>query len=307
MKSLDHLPEAAQRGLAGLEAGQNLKYRILRAAADPAPARRRMPAWAPAVCAAMALVIALVAVIPGLTPDKDDQLIIAQPAGQTTNAPNLTSQGGINGGSISGSRSVPAYQSLWSGNVNGSMPVIGIRGAFYRMMDTPSSVSKSLLGSSAGKVEEFTTEPALSGMDVILSNVSASGTEVYQIKGMGGTLVAANVNGTLRLFQRVGFNGAALRGGESLKDTLQVSGKVQSIELSGVGVVTDAGTAEQLLKTLFASASYESSGSVSAKQSLLIHLSNGLTVQMAVKNDKLSACGTWSCPEFFEAFEAAVQ
>lgn len=254
----------------------------------------------------MALVIALIAVIPTLTPRDGNQLIIAQPAGQATDAPLLISQGGITGGSISGGR-VPAYQSLWSGNVNGAMPVIGVYGAYYRMLEEPSAVSGSLLGSKVGKVEEFTTEPALSGTNVLLSNVSASGTEVYQIKGMGGTLVAAKVNGATRLFQRTGFNGSALNGGESLKDTLQVSGKVKSIELSGVGVVTDAKTAESLMKTLFSSASYESSGSVSASQSLLIHLNNGLTVQMAVKNDKLSACGTWSCPEFIEAFEAAVQ
>ena len=51
----------------------------------------------------------------------------------------------------------------------------------------------------------------------------------------------------------------------------------------------------------------KSSGTVSAKQSLLIQLDSGLTLQLAVKNDKLSACGTWSCPEFLEAFEAALQ
>ena len=37
-----------------------------------------------------------------------------------------------------------------------------------------------------------------------------------------------------------------------------------------------------------------------------ITLKNGVTVQLAVKNDKLAACGTWSCPEFFEEFEAAL-
>jgi len=26
---------------------------------------------------------------------------------------------------------------------------------------------------------------------------------------------------------------------------------------------------------------------------------------MAVKSDSLAACGVWSCPEFFEAFEDA--
>lgn len=305
MKSIEQLPQVAQQGLAGLEAGQNLKYRILREAAQPVKRQRRMPVWAPAMCAAMALVIALMAFVPSLMqPDDNGQLIIAMPAGETTAAPILTSQGGITGGSISGGRNVSG-ESLWSPNVNGSMPVIGVNGAFYRMMEEPASVKKNLLGDSIGKVEEFTTEPALSGLDVILSNVSGAGTQVYKIKNMGGTLIAAQVDGTMRLFQRVGFNGSALRGGESLQDTLQVTGKVQSLELSGVGIVDNAKQAEKLIKQLFASAEYASSGSVNGSQVLLIHLDNGLTLQMAVKNDKLSACGTWSCPEFFEAFAEA--
>ena len=34
---------------------------------------------------------------------------------------------------------------------------------------------------------------------------------------------------------------------------------------------------------------------------------NGLVYQFTVKNDKIASCGTWSCPEFFEAFEAACE
>ena len=305
MKSLEQLPQMAQQGLAGLQAGQNLKYRILHEAAAPARQQRRLPAWAPALCAAMALVIALVAFVPFfIQPIENGQLIVSQPAGQPTDSPLLISQNGITGGSI-GARNGVDGQSLWSANVNGSMPVIGVNGAFYRMMEAPDSVKKNLLGDKLGKVEEFTTEPALSGRDVILSNVSAAGTEVYKIKGMGGTLVAAKVDGTMRLFQRVGFNGSALQRGETLADTLQVSGKVAALELSGVGVIDNAKKAEKVLGTLFDSAEYASSGAVNGNQVLLIHLDNGLTLQLAVKNDKLSACGTWSCPEFFEAFEEA--
>ena len=124
---------------------------------------------------------------------------------------------------------------------------------------------------------------------------------------MGGTLVAAEVNGSMRLFQRVSFNGNALRGSETLDDTLQISGHIASMELSDVGVITDADTCEQLISTLLDCATYESSATVSGRQSLLICLDNGLTVQMAVRDDSLSACGTWSCPEFFEDFQAALQ
>ena len=123
---------------------------------------------------------------------------------------------------------------------------------------------------------------------------------------MGGTLVAAEVDGSYRVFQRVSFNGSALRGSEDLADTLQLGGHIISMELSDVGTVTDKDVCESLFATLIDCASYESSGNVSGKQSLHIELDNGLTVQLTIKNDKLSACGTWSCPEFFEEFEAAL-
>ena len=48
-----------------------------------------------------------------------------------------------------------------------------------------------------------------------------------------------------------------------------------------------------------------SSGSISSRKALLIELNNGLVLQLAVKGDNLAACGVWSCPEFFEQFEAA--
>lgn len=309
MKRLEQLPEAAQRGLAGLTAGQNLKYRILHEAAQGAKPRRRVPAWAPALCCALVLALAVAFALPALNAPPQDpaQLISSQPAGSVTQAPQMTAQGGLTGGSITSNQGVPAYRSLWESGSGGNFPLLGVKGSYYRLLSSPDSVDGSLLGNSLGAVEEYTTEPALSGTDVVLSNLCASGTEVYEISGMGGTLVAAQVNGVMRAFQRVGFNGAALNGRESLGDTLQISGHATMLELSGVGTVSDAATVDALVSTLLQNAMYESSGSVSGDQSLLIDLDNGLTIQMAVKNDKLSACGTWSCPEFFDAFAAAAE
>jgi len=88
---------------------------------------------------------------------------------------------------------------------------------------------------------------------------------------------------------------------------MQLSGHVASIELSGVGTITDTSVCADLISLLLNDATYESSGSLSAKQSLLIELDNGLVYQFTVKNDKIASCGTWSCPEFFEAFEAACE
>ena len=309
MKRPEQLPEAAQRGLAGLTAGQNLKYRILHEAAQGARPRRHMPAWVPVVCCGLVLALAAAFALPALNaPQKEtDRLISSQPAGSATQTPQLTAQGGIVGGSITANQAAPDYRSIWESGSNGNFPLLGIKGSYYRLLSTPDSVDSNLLGASLGVVEEYTTEPALSGTDVVLSNLCAPGTEVYAISGRGGTLVAAQVNGITRAFQRVSFNGAALNGRESLSDTLQISGHVTMLELSGVGTVSDASAADTLVSTLLQNAAYESSGSVSGDQSLLIALDNGLTIQMAVKNDKLSACGTWSCPEFFEAFAAAAE
>ena len=194
-----------------------------------------------------------------------------------------------------------------SSSDSSTFPLIGVNGSYYRMMTSPRSVSSSLLGTSLGTIAEYTTEPSLSGTNVMLSNKAAVGTEVYGISGMSSTFVAAEVDGQMRLFQRVSFNGNALKGSETLADVMQLSGHVASIELSGVGTITDTSVCADLISLLLNDATYESSGSLSAKQSLLIELDNGLVYQFTVKNDKIASCGTWSCPEFFEAFEAACE
>lgn len=308
MKRLEQLPEMTDKALAGLTAGQHLKLRIEKAAANPQPQRRRTPVWVPALSCALVLAIVLGVGIPVLNPQPQTGLISTQSAGQNvTGTERSLLDLDNNDVNIRQSGETPKYRSIWASGDNGNFPLIGIEGKYYRLVTTPKSVSKSLLGSSMGDVDEFTTEPSLSGTDVVLSNKVTQGCEVYAIDGMGDTLVAAEVEGSYRVFQRVGFNGSALRGSEELADTLQIAGHIISMELSDVGVITDMDACEALFATLIDCASYESSGSVNAKQSLLINLDNGLTVQLAVKNDKFSACGTWSCPEFFEEFESAIQ
>lgn len=307
MKRLEQLPEITEKALGGLTAGQNLKLRIEKAAADPMPQRRTVGAWVPALCCALVLAIALGVGIPTLTQLGDELLIASQPAGAPTAGTERSLLDLDNNVTIRQRDTVPDYRSIWAASNGGSFPLIGIEGKYYRMLTSPASVSSNLLGECLGVIAEFTTEPSLSGTDVILSNIASQNGEVYAISGMGNTLVAAQVDGSYRLFQRVSFNGSALRGNEALADTLQIAGHITGMELSDVGTITDAATCETLFATLTSSASYESSGSVNGKQSLLISLDNGLIVQLSVKNDKLSACGTWSCPEFFEAFANAIQ
>lgn len=314
-QQLRNLPETAAQSLAGLTAGDELNHRIqmaVREANAPkqskaALALRRLVPVAGLCAAAVALFVGL---SPLLRQPEATPLIQTSSLGDETpvvTEPLLRSD--LNDGdvTIGTKKSVPSYRNLWSKSSNGSFPLIGVNGSYYRMMTSPQRVSSSLLGGSIGTIAEYTTEPSLSGTDVILSNTAAAGTTVYEISGMGGTLVAAEVDGKTRLFQRVSFNGHALIGSETLADTLQAEGHIVAIELSDVGTVTDSALCADLYATLIANATYESSGSLSAQQSLLLELDNGLVIQMAVKNDRLAACGTWSCPEFFEAFEAACE
>ena len=314
MKNLESLPEVAEKGLGGLIAGQELKYRILNAAREEKPAERHfhIPAWVPAVCCALVLAVGMIFALPQLTgtvKDEDDAGIVlrSQRAGEATSVPQM--RGDLPAGAVKLSKtgSAPSYRSIWEDASNGSFPMVGVNGRYYRMLSNPTSIGSELLGGSLGTVEEFTSEPALSNADSAMSNKVAQGETIYPISGMDGTLVAAAVDGSYRVFQRVGFNGSSVKGNESLADTLQVRGHVMAVELSGVGTITDQNTAESLVDTLLDNASFESSGSVSGSQSLLIQLDNGITVQMAVKDDKLSACGTWSCPEFIDAFTNAMQ
>lgn len=304
---LRELPQEANKAMDGLYATPFLKARIDRAVEEKKQGKVRfaLPKWAPALCcAALVLVIALVAL--PMQPDQSGTLINSGMLGDPTEPPPgmLTADLGDGDVTISANASKPGYRNIWSSAKDGSFPLLGVNGKYYRMLTSPNSVGSSLLGGQVATVNEFTTEPSLSGTDVVLSNTATAGTAVYAISGVAeNTLLAAEVNGRVRLFQRVSFNGNALRGSEGLADTLDVSGRVISLELSDVGTVSDPAACETLLATLLDCASYKSSGSISSRQALLIELDNGLVLQLAVKGDNLAACGVWSCPEFFEEFE----
>lgn len=205
---------------------------------------------------------------------------------------------------IGGAVEAPAYRSIFAEAQGGNFPLILVNGAAYRMLETPSSVKESLLGESLGEVSEYTLEPALSTGGLV-SNTVQQGDSVYAVRGMGGAMAAAKVNGEMRVFQRVSFAGSAIIGNEGLADTLCQASDVVSLELSDVGAFDDPEECQILISTLLDAAEYQSASvSSGGSQSLLIGLKNGLTLQLMVSGDSVSACGTWSCPEFFEGFTA---
>lgn len=329
MKRLEQLPEMTDDMLGGLHATQDLKKEILRdakaAMQDGQPhyrnsaweskkvnanARRQRSVLQRSLAMACMLIVLLGSVVgfPTLIglDVKNKQGIVTTKMG-ADNLSNAQSQAlDLPQGSIVISqRSAPSYRGIWAAASGANFPLICVEGRYYRLLTNPTSIGSDLLGKELGAVSTFTSEPALASGGVI-SNTVAEGGKVYAVSGMNGAMVAAEVDGKMRVFQRVTFGGNALVGGEKLADTLKAS-KVVAMELTDVGTVTDAQKARELYEILISNASLSRSGASETGASLLIQLENGLALQLAVRDESVMACGTWTCPEFFEAFEAAVK
>ncbi len=313
MKSLENLRDVAARQLGGLSATPKLLGEIKLAAARQAEKKPARLTWRPLVAMGMALLICVGAYtwavdsVPPKGPQTTATVLDSQPAGNGVEpldplAARALLDVPVGSISLGSEEEVPTFRSIFATAKGSNFPMVMVEGEAYRLLQTPGSMKSSLKGDSLGEVTEYTLEPALSSGGIV-SNIVPQGEPVYVVAGMNNAMVAATVDGALRVFQRVSFAGTAVIGNETLEDTLCSAGNVQWMELSGVGAVDDASAAQSLMNTLLANASYQSASvSSGGSQSLLIGLSNGLTLQLMVSDDAVSACGTWSCPEFFEAF-----
>lgn len=303
---LRQLPFIADEMLHDVKAGPALKTQILNRAKKPAPIPFKPLRAIPALCAVLILVGASVVGLPRLLSANMDPAINSQPAGMTAD-PSINTRADLPEDSVTlrSGAPAPAYRTIWARATGSYFPLIQVDGNTYRMLTTPSNLSQKRLGSALGTVSTYTADPSAGG-DGILSNVALADETVYAVSGMSGAMVAANVDGKMRVFQRVSFNGSATNGAETLDDTLK-AGTVTELVLSDVGTVTDADKAQSLYNTLVGNASYQSADLKNTTQSLLIKTSTGLTLQLNVNGDTLAACGTWSCADFFEAFNAALE
>ena len=302
------LPDIAASS--GLQADEQLKRRILRAAeGTPRKKSFQVKRLVPAFCALVVLVGGIAFAMPRLQGKSNvniqTPLLKSHPAGALTVGDKLALDVPPGSITIKSSRN-PSYRSIWAPMSGGNFPLVCVNGRYYRMLTNPTSISSYLLGSSLGNVATFTSEPALAGKNGICSNAVQAGETVYAVNGMNGAMAAANVNGQMRVFQRVSFGDSALVGGEKLSDTLKASSAV-ALELSGVGAINDPATAQRLVDVLLKNASFLRAGGSETNQSLLIQLKSGLVLQMAVNGERVIACGTWACPEFFDAFQEAMQ
>ena len=311
MKSLDRLGPIADEMLAGLHADQQMKWRIREAAAARTgkPKRSVQRELVPALCCA-ALAVACVGAVNlrGVNAVPEAAKIETIAAGDAGAMMKMsTTQVADLGDNAQVTASVPKNTSLFAEG-RSDMPLVAVDGAVYRMLTTPKTLSASLRGGEVGRVAQATDEPSLASADAMnagLSNVAGEGAAIYSVKGLASsTAVAAEVDGQMRVFQRVSYAGKG-PGKQSLEDTLDVRGKVKKLELSGVGTL-EGDAANLAVAVLLDNATLKSADATAKKQSLTLTLESGIKLQLGVSGDTLCGCGGWSCPEFFEAFEAAL-
>lgn len=316
LNSLDRLGPITDEMLAGLHADQQMKMRI-RAAVN----EKRRPAKRPAArtlvpalcCAALAIACVGAVNLRGVQPAPkaaEIQTIAAgdvMPGGDAVVMMMRSNQVADLGDHARVSASSASGESLFASG-KGDIPLVTVDGAVYRMLTTPKDVGNSLLGDSLGDVALFAEQPSLASAEEMkagLSNAAQQGAVIYSIKGLAKTTaVAAEVNGRMRLFQRVSYAGKG-PGKQSLEDTFGVRGKVKRLELSGVGVL-EGDTANVVIGVLLDNAALKAADASMGKQKLTVTLSSGLKLQLGVSGDTVTGCGGWSCPEFFDAFEAAL-
>ena len=322
MNKLDELRPIANEMLGGLHAGEEMRHRVLRAAREERAVKRNtMKRAVPAVCmAALALVCvgaaglrinhpddAAVTMALRSVPENEEVVAIsAIAAGDMQPAAEGEMMAALGSGARVGAQADKG-ESLFA-SAGGDIAMIALDGRVYRMLRTPKDIGNSLLGDSLGDVSMFSDQPSLASakeMENGLSNVAGQGAVIYSIKGLPKTtVVAAEVDGGMRLFQRVSYAGKG-PSGASFEDTFSVRGDVKEMTLSGVGTLT-GDTANVVMNVLLDSAVLKSADATARKQTLTVTLDSGLKLQLGVSGDTVCGCGGWSCPEFFEAFEAAL-
>ena len=307
MSRLENLPEIAARQLKGLEASPEGYLRIQAQSANKRTAKPSVIRWRPVAAVALALVLLVGGVVlwgeGNVGKQPGENMIDSHSAGDGVTVTQAPLTADLPRGSIAMGNGSGGDGTLFAQAQGSSFPLITVGGATYCMLTSPDGISAGLLGTVLGSVNEYNIEPAL-GSGSIVSNAVGQGETVCAVSGMDGAMVAAPVNGSLRVFQRVSYAGTAVIGGESLRDTLCSAGSVAWLELDGVGTL-QGDDAQAVMKVLLNDADYQSTG-MSGRGSLRIGLKNGLTMQLLVGDDTVSACGTWSCPDFFEAFHEAV-
>lgn len=316
LKSLDQLGPITDEMLGGLHADEAMRLKIKRAAAEgKAPARKQAVRFVPTVCCA-ALALCCVGVWsttlhktdePGVTAHEPMAVSIDTiAAGEGAAFDGATLVADLND-NVMMRRAAGGGDSLFAEG-SGDVPLVAIGSGVYQMLKTPKDIGSSLLGESLGDVVLFDEQPSLASpkeMKAGLSNVAEQGAVIYSLRSLPKTTaVAAEVDGNMRVFQRVSYAGRG-PAGDSLEETFSVRGKVKEAELSGVGTIR-GDKANAVIAVLLDEAVLRSADMASGRQTLTVTLDSGIKLQLGVSGDTVCGCGGWSCPAFFEAFRAAL-
>ncbi|MBR5288880.1 MAG: hypothetical protein IKU34_09895 [Clostridia bacterium] len=308
---LNHLAPVADEMLAGLQADEAMRLRIVRAAREKAqPGKKNKKRFAPAAAFALAALVCVgvaTTQLNGRMPSAPAQPVTIGEiaAGDPVISGALTVADLGDGASVRMARS--GGESIFAEG-GAEIPVVTVNGNVYRMLNSPQDIGSGLL-KKMGSVCVTTDQPSLASdaeLSMGLSNVAKENAAIYSIDGIApSTAVAAEVDGSVRLFQRVSYAG---RGPTSsaFADTFAVKGQVKLVSLDGRGTVTGS-AAEEVVRVLCDKATLKSADGGSARQYLTVTLDNGLKLHLGVSGDTVIGCGAWSCPEFFEAFEKAMQ
>lgn len=321
LKSLDHLGSITNEMLGGLHADEAMRLKIRREAMQGrAPARSRAKRLAPALCCAALAVVCVGAFSSRLNPAADHAGVMTLSA---TAAPEAAAIDSIAAGAETGVQSrmrvadldnaatvsagAQSGDSLFAA-AQGDIPMVGFGGGVYRMLKTPEAVAEGALGGELASVQICDEQPSLASpaeMSKGLSNVASVGAAIYRLRDLAETTaVVCEVDGALRVFQRVSYAGRG-PAGDSLEETFSVRGKVKEMTLSGVGTLSGE-AANRVIAVLLDQATLKSADASGYGDTLTVTLDSGLKIQLGVSGDTVCGCGGWSCPEFFEAFEAAL-
>ena len=125
---LKNLPQTAEQGLSGLNAGIDLRSRIQLTAAQqkkPRISYARLVRWASAACCALLVLGLGIGLFSQVHPtDLTDQSLFTSSTlgGETTQAPALTADLGGSGVIITAGNKNPGFRDMWAPASNGSFP-----------------------------------------------------------------------------------------------------------------------------------------------------------------------------------------
>ena len=283
---------AADEAFAALHADEALRLRVLRAARTEQGVRRPVPRFVLAMAAAALLVLLITpALRQGKRPGDPLPTDAPQPV-QTLQ--NLEAGGGA----------VVASTEGWGAAVRLSgaseeLPMLSLPGAVYALQD--GALSAEQVGEALGSVALWTETPsvALSSGESV-SNLLPVGARIHALSGLPRTTaVAAELDGSWRLFRRVSY--AGVFGARSLEECLAIRGQVAQIDWQGRGTLTGA-AAEGALSRLLDTATLVAKEAEPGETAVDFILSSGVTLRWSADGDTLIGCGAWAAPEFAAAF-----